>query len=68
MKNKKFSEKINYEISKPLLRKAKKEPLIQNNDKNTINSLLQNTEDKKTRNVLNIPLRGVKNVFNNYSF
>ena len=67
-KNKKFSEKINYEISKPLLRKVKKEPLIENNDKNTINSLLKNYEDKKTRNLLNVPLRGVKNVFNNYSF
>ena len=67
-KNKKFSEKINYEISKPLLRKVKKEPLIENNDTNTINSLLKNYEDKKTRNLLNVPLRGVKNVFNNYSF
>ena len=68
LKNKKFSEKINYEISKPLLRKVKKEPLIENNDTNTINSLLKDYEDKKTRNVFNIPLRGVKNVFNNYSF
>ena len=68
VKNKKFSEKIKYEISKPLLRKTKKEPLIQNNDKNTINTLLQNYEEKKTRNILNVPLRGIKNVFNNYSF
>ena len=69
LKNKKFSEKINYEISKPLLRKVKKEqPLKQNNDKDSINSLLKNCEDKKTRNILNIPIRGAKNVFNNYSF
>ena len=66
---KKFSEKINYQITKPLLVKIKNESLIENTKIITKrNNFIQNYNFSKSRNIINAPLRGIKNNFNNYSF